>query len=211
MDFARSSGRVSAPRRNSSAYPRIDVSGVRSSCDASATNRRRRSSERRRCSKAASIRASIVLRAIPSRPTSVRSSAGSTRRVRSPAAMASAVLPIPSSGCMPTRTSHKASPATMRSTIALTRNSTPIRCRSVSSVSGIATTIVPVAGCPFCVNCTSLASTRYRVEPSSDRTVMGAESPGDHIGSWAGKVGGEPSGPRKRWRTVFPDPSSTAT
>ena len=43
--FARSSGRVFAPRRNSSAYPRIDVSGVRSSCDASATKRRRRVSD----------------------------------------------------------------------------------------------------------------------------------------------------------------------
>jgi hypothetical protein len=47
IDFARSPGRLSAPLRNSSAYPRIEVSGVRSSCEASATKRRRRSSERR--------------------------------------------------------------------------------------------------------------------------------------------------------------------
>ena len=43
--LARSSGRSAAPRRNSSAYPRIDVSGVRSSCDASATKRRSRASD----------------------------------------------------------------------------------------------------------------------------------------------------------------------
>ena len=56
----------------------------------------------RRSSKAASIWASIALSASPSRPTSVRSSAGSTRRVRSPAAIAPAVSPIPSSGRRPT-------------------------------------------------------------------------------------------------------------
>ena len=40
IERARSSGRVSAPRSNSSAYARTAASGVRNSCDASATNRR---------------------------------------------------------------------------------------------------------------------------------------------------------------------------
>ena len=55
------------------------MSGVRSSCDASATNRRSRSSDAVRSAKACSIWPSIALSATPSRPTSVVSSAGSTR------------------------------------------------------------------------------------------------------------------------------------
>ena len=109
IDRARSSGRVSAPRRNSSAYPRIDVIGVRSSCEASPTNRRRRSSEARRSSNAASIWVSIALSEVPSLPISVSSSAGSTRRDRSPAAIAPAVSPIVSSGRNPIFTSTSAS------------------------------------------------------------------------------------------------------
>ena len=74
--------------------PRIDVSGVRSSCEASATNRRRRASDAVRSANASSICASIAFSARPRRPTSVCSSAGSTRRERSPAAIAPAVSPI---------------------------------------------------------------------------------------------------------------------
>ena len=94
IDFSRSSRRSRAPRRNSSAYPRIDVRGVRSSCEASARNRRSRSSDALRSANATSICASIAFSATPSCPTSVRSSSWGTRRVRSPAAIAPAVTPI---------------------------------------------------------------------------------------------------------------------
>ncbi len=91
--------------RYSSAKPRIDVSGVRSSWLASATNRRIRaseeradSSESRRSSNAVSIWPSITFNAWARPPTSVRGSASGTRRVRSPAAMASAVCSTSTSG-----------------------------------------------------------------------------------------------------------------
>ena len=87
--------------------------------------RRSRASLARRSSKATSICASIVLSEVPRRPTSVRSSAGSTRRDRSPAAIAPAVSPMPSSGRSPTRTSHQASPATSTITPSVTRSSIP--------------------------------------------------------------------------------------
>ena len=77
------------------------MSGVRSSCDASPTNRRSRASDAVRSANAASIWPIIALSASPSRPTSVCSSAGSTRRDRSPAAIAPAVSPICSSGRSP--------------------------------------------------------------------------------------------------------------
>ena len=93
-----------APIRNSSAYPRIEASGVRSSCDASARKRRRRSSLAWRSAKACSRRPSIALSAIPSRPTSVFGVAGLTRRDRSPPAIAPAVSPMRSSGRRPMRT-----------------------------------------------------------------------------------------------------------
>ena len=72
---------MTAPWRCSSAKPRIEVSGVRSSWLASATNRRIRSSERRavasdaaRAPNAPSIWASMALSARPGRPISVRGS-----------------------------------------------------------------------------------------------------------------------------------------
>ena len=80
---SRARGRPAARRRRGRTAPRsarTAASGVRSSCDASATNRRSRRSE-------ASIRSSIVFSARPSRPTSVRDSARSTRCERSPAAI----------------------------------------------------------------------------------------------------------------------------
>ena len=48
----------------------MEVKGVRSSCEASATNWRRRSSEADFSAKADSIWVSILFRATPSRPTS---------------------------------------------------------------------------------------------------------------------------------------------
>src|SRR5207248_1909606 len=79
------------------AQPRTAASGVRNSCDASATNLRSRRSD-------ASIRSSIELRTSPRRPTSVYGSARSTRCDRSPPAIWSAVCSIAVSGRKPRRT-----------------------------------------------------------------------------------------------------------
>ena len=65
----------SGVRRASWAYPAMVVSGVRSSCDASATNLRTRCSLACRCSSELSTWPSRVLRAAPTCPTSVRPSA----------------------------------------------------------------------------------------------------------------------------------------
>ena len=145
---ARSSGRWSAPRRNNSAYPRIDVSGVRSSCDASDTNRRNRSSERCRSANASSRRSSIVLIDPPSRPTSVRSVASGTRRPISPDAIAAAVCSIRPSGRSPMPASHHANTLSTTRTAAATVSSATTSRRSVSCTgsSGSATTSVPPRG-----------------------------------------------------------------
>ena len=111
MIIARSSGRSDAPRRYSSAYPRTEVSGVRSSCPASATKRRSRLSDARRSSKARSICASIAFSDALRRPTSVPGSPTSTRWERSPAAIAAAVSSMRRSGRSSTRTSAHASAA----------------------------------------------------------------------------------------------------
>ena len=58
-----------------------------------------------RWAKAASIWPSMPLSALPSRPISVSGSEGTTRRLRSPAAMVSASSVITSSGRSPRRTS----------------------------------------------------------------------------------------------------------
>ena len=73
----------SSARRDSSEYPRIDDSGVRSSWLASATNCRMRSSLRWRTASEASTWSSSVFSAAPTRPVSVRgsASAGGTRSV----------------------------------------------------------------------------------------------------------------------------------
>ena len=69
-----SSGR----RRASSAYPAIVVSGVRSSCEASATNCRTCCSLRWRSASEISTCTRRVLRAEPTWPTSVRTSVSSS-------------------------------------------------------------------------------------------------------------------------------------
>jgi hypothetical protein len=114
MARARSSGREAAPRANSSAYARTAASGVRSSWEASPTNRRSLPSDASRARNADSIWASIALSASPRRPTSVRSSARSTRRVRSPAAIPAAVVSIARRGRRPTRTAQSPSPRSRR-------------------------------------------------------------------------------------------------
>ena len=126
------SGSLAAPRRNSSAYPRIEVSGVRSSCDASAAKRRSCRSDAVRSANAASIWASMALRAVASRPTSVPSLACGTRLVRSPRAMASAVSSMSVSGCMPTRTSHRARRPTASRAATVTISSTTASLWTVS-------------------------------------------------------------------------------
>jgi hypothetical protein len=81
----------------------MDVRGVRNSCEASDRKLRSRSSDRARWANAVSIWASIPLRARPRRAISPSPSVGSTRRVRSPAAMASASLAMASKGRRPWR------------------------------------------------------------------------------------------------------------
>ena len=125
---ARSSGRLSAPRPNSSAYARTAASGVRSSCEASATKRRSRRSD-------ASSRSSIVFSASPRRPTSVRGSARSTRRERSPTVIESAVAVIAASGRRPSRTIHRPSRTIATITPAVTSSSITSRRWSVLSTS----------------------------------------------------------------------------
>ena len=87
--------------------------GVRSSWEASATNRRSRCSESRsrrseasRALKADSIRVSMTFRVRASRPTSVVSFSPGTRSVRLPPAMVSAVRSMSRRGRNPIRTSH---------------------------------------------------------------------------------------------------------
>ena len=95
-----------------------------------------------RSAKAASIFSSMTLSDRPSRPTSVCSSAGSTRRDRSPAAMAAAVRLMSSSGRRPRRMMSQARlPRTTR--IEIVMMASPARRRpSVCRVSvrGTATT-----------------------------------------------------------------------
>ncbi len=92
--------------RYSSPYPRIVASGVRSSCEASATNRRIRASEAVRTPNACSICVSIPFSAALRRPTSVCSDACGTRCDRSPAAMAAAVTSISRRGRNDRRTAQ---------------------------------------------------------------------------------------------------------
>ena len=80
------------------------MSGVRSSCEASATKRRSCSSDASLSRNADSILDNMTLSDDPRRPTSVRSSVSSTRRDRSPAAISPAVPAIVSSGLSPSWT-----------------------------------------------------------------------------------------------------------
>ena len=117
LDAAQHVGRVrsAAPCRYSSAKPRIVVSGVRSSCEASATNWRIRSSERTaRASDACAGQERRLdlgqhrVQRGDSWPSSVRGSSSGTRRVRSPPAIAAAVRSISTSGRRLARTTPDA-------------------------------------------------------------------------------------------------------
>ena len=87
-----SSGFCRAPWRYSSEKPRMVTSGVRSSCEASWTKRRIFCSDLVRAANAVSMWASMAFRDRDRRPTSVDGLPTSTRRDRSPAAMAAAVF-----------------------------------------------------------------------------------------------------------------------
>ena len=197
IDLARSSWRRFAPRRNSSAYPRIDVRGVRSSCEASARKRRRRSSDALRSAKACSIWASIAFRATPRRPTSVRGSSFGTRCERSPAAMAPAVTPICSRGRSSRRTSHQDRRPRPIRTARLTSPSTNWRRPSVfsTSVRGIAT--IRTAGWPDGWKVPLATRTRYRTdEPPTAPTVKGSGFvPSAAVPTFDGIAGSARAGP----------------
>jgi len=94
---------VTAPWRWSSANPRIAVSGVLSSCDASATNLRSLPSDSLRAAKDSSMRDNIVLSEPTKRPTSVVGFASGKRADKSPEAICSAVFSTFSSGRIPIR------------------------------------------------------------------------------------------------------------
>ena len=113
---ATSSGSLTAPWRYSSAYPRTVASGVRSSCEASATNWRMRSSLASRTANDCSIWASIALSERDSEATSSRVVGSGTRCVRSPAAMAAAVSSIRVSGRKARRTAYQPIPSAAAST-----------------------------------------------------------------------------------------------
>ena len=96
---ARSCGSIGGSRRNSSMLPRTVVSGVRSSCDASATKRRCESSACSSWRYAVSSSANIALKVIASWPTSSVGPMCCTRRLKSCSApMVCAVCVIRSMG-----------------------------------------------------------------------------------------------------------------
>ncbi len=148
----RSSSVSNAPLRKSSAYPRIEVNGVRNSWEASATKRRRRASEDVRSRKAASIWLNIPLSAVPRRPTSLRSSVRRIRRVRSPPAMAPAVSVMSSRGRMPMRTIHSANANNATRTPTDTKSSMWVNDARVFSVgsSEMAVTKIPPGTATAC-------------------------------------------------------------
>src|SRR6266511_1394455 len=178
------------------------VSGVRSSWLASATKRRIRSSDRlavaseaARARNAASIWASVLLNARPSRPTSVRGSRSGTRRARSPAAMAPAVCSISARGRRLARTIAAPRPASASSTSALAIRSMRSSRPMVPSISSrlAATTTQPAP------SRSGSTRTRQRTPPEVAGTVKAAParasssaasvgSRGDCCPSWNGAL-----------------------
>jgi hypothetical protein len=141
------------------------VTGVRSSCDASATKRRRRASLAARSANAPSMVVSITLSASPSSRASVPSASAGTRCERSPAAIAPAVLVMRLSGRTPSRNTQNPTSARIPVTNAMAATSSH---RS----------LVMVASTSFSDNPTTStavgrrsASTRYRPEPELLATV----------------------------------------
>ena len=109
----------------------MPASGVRSSCEASATKLRIRSSDSARAAKADSIWSSIPFSAAESRPTSVLVGSSGIRWESSPAAISSVPRSIRRSGSSPARTAKAPSAAISSSTaVPITRNAA----RSFSTV-----------------------------------------------------------------------------
>ena len=166
---ATSSGSMTAPWRNSSAYPLTVARGVRSSCEASATNWRIRSSEASLTAKDCSIWASIALSERDRLVTSSLAVGSGMRRVRSPAAMAAAVSSIWESGRKARRTPYHPKMAQLALTPRPIRVETVNICWTVVSTprSGTATEKVadPSRSWP--------GTTRQRISPSMDWTVKG--------------------------------------
>ena len=142
--------------------------------------RRALASEAALAPKADSIWASMVLRARPSRPTSVRGSRSGTRRVRSPAAIALAVCSISTSGRRLARTMAAPTPARPRSTTRLTTRSMSRSWRVVLSIPSrlAATTTLP----------------RPRRAAAAPRTRQRPSPPVAGHGDRLTGVGGQPGG-----------------
>ena len=197
---------------------------MRSSCEASATKRRRRASDDVRSRKAASIWLSMPLRAEPSRPTSLRSSARRIRRVRSPPAMAPAVSVMSSSGRRPRRTIHSTSSEQgQRRTTIDTITSTWVSDARVLSVgsSEMAVTRVPPGHATACTRyCSAGEPTAGHVERRAlgrrrgrgwrPKTCGGGDVlHGQHRGQHGGGVGAR--GQARGHAGRRPCPSSTRT
>ncbi len=120
----RTSSEIAGPRASRPALPRIVVSGVRSSCEASATNRRWDSNESCSCS---SIRLKLVLKLVESTATSSRLLRAGSRRPKSRARPISSAVTAASFNGLRARpaTSHDAiSAARSVGTPEMTRNPT---------------------------------------------------------------------------------------
>ena len=140
------------PARTARRRPRPRLSGVRNSCEASATNCRIRPSDARnscsvasRWANAFSIRPSMTLSARASRPTSVRASSPGTRSASSPRAIASAVPSIARKGRKLNLTSHQPIKRAATSAAPVTASSTPTRRSRVETVEPKGT---PITSCP---------------------------------------------------------------
>ena len=206
-------GSVTAPWRCSSAKPRIEVSGVRSSWLASATNRRMRSSERRarasdaaRAPKARSICSSMALSARLSRPISVLGWWSGTRRARSPRPMAAAVSSISVSGRRAVRTIEYPTTARPASTARPTRMSICTSRSTVASTSPrlVASTTVPASFA------TGSATARHDPPPFAASTVKGcAPRSTASSGVISGRSGSELVSADGITRSVSPSASMT--
>ena len=136
---------VTAPWRCNSAKPRIAVIGVRSSCEASATNRRNLLSLSTRAEKDSSIRPNIVFKVFTKRPTSVFGFKSGKRAVKSPSAIRSAVASTVASGRRPTVITLRDARAMNKIITSPIKMNKPCRRSSVRSISSndCATTTIP--------------------------------------------------------------------
>ena len=136
---------VTAPWRCNSAKPRIAVSGVRNSCEASATNRRSLDSEAFFCAKDSSMRPNMMLSDCVRRPTSVDGLNSGRRADKSPSAIAAAVTSTSNNGCrlIPIN-QRETKPMTMSTAMLISKKSQLSSCSVLSTLeSETATTTDP--------------------------------------------------------------------